>query len=146
MSIDRKIWIFLVGLPLALFCWFNVMVITEHILWKPGVPVKTAGVAKFVADRFTFTEKSKSMPGSPPISFLMDSWLGHVTLVVYTITDRKQQDQILDLVRQYRQQPGVGTILVKFYREENWRTWEYTNGGGGGARGPEELLRTERVR
>jgi hypothetical protein len=121
--------------------------IHERILWpNPSNPLSASGVADFVADHFSFTQKSKQSPNRPPIYIDIDSWLAHPTVVVYTITDRQQQDKILDLVRQYKEQHGVGTIAIKFYREENWnyRTNQY--GEGGCSRGPEELLRSEKFK
>ena len=121
--------------------------IAERISW-PNLsdPIEAAGIASFVADHFSFTQKSKTRPDRPPIYNNIDPWLVHPSVVVYTITDRPQQDRILDLVRQYKEKEGLGTIVVKFYREENWTTWENKDGSGGGHRGEEELLRTEKLR
>lgn len=135
------------GLVAAPWVLWQLFWIAERISWpNPSDPIRAAGTASFVADHFSFTQKSKTYPDRPPIYNNIDPWLLHPTVVVYTITDREQQDRIIDLVRQYKEREGLGTILVKFYREENWTTRKTRDGGEAGSRGEEELLRTEKLR
>lgn len=111
------------------------------MLWPVSSDKQKAGrTAEFVADHFLFTQKSTWRTNLPPIYTNIDPWLGHPTVVVYTITDRRQQEQILALVRQYKEQEGLGTILVEFYGVEKW-----TPSGRPPDR-PENLLRSERLR
>jgi hypothetical protein len=118
-------------------CWHN----------EPSYHGNPFGIVKFVTDHFTFTEKSKSVPKSPPI-FCNVSSMGplHPTIIVYTITDKQQQDQILDLIRQYKERDRLDALVIEFYREENWNCTTNAVGTIGCSRGPEELLRTEKFR
>jgi len=111
---------------------------------------EAGGVRHYVADHFPFAEKSKSMPDEPPIFCNPGGGGGLLgprphTLIVYSVTDKDQQDSILDLVRQYRKQKKLRPVIVKFYRAENWTTRATSDGGELGFRGEEELLRSEKV-
>ncbi|MGO9244758.1 MAG: hypothetical protein ACLP0A_10335 [Verrucomicrobiia bacterium] len=115
--------------------------IRERVLWPvPSDRKKAGGIPEFVADHFSFTQKSTWRTNLPPIYIDMSSWLAHPTVVVYTITDKQQQDKILTLVQRYKEQEGLGTILVEFYREEHWTP------SGRPPNRPENLLRSERLR
>ncbi len=134
----------LIAAPIILW---QIFWIHERILWpNPSNPLSASGIGDFVAEHFSFAEKSKQSPNRPPIYLNIDSWLAHPTVVVYTITDRQQQDKILDLVRQYKERNGVGTVAIKFYREENWNCRTNRPGDVFCSRGAEELLRSEKFR
>jgi hypothetical protein len=112
---------------------------------------EAAGISYYVADHYAFTEKSKSAPGKSPVFCNAGGGGGLLgprphTLIVYSVTDKQQQDRILDLVRRYREQKRLRSVVVKFYRAENWTTRATSDGGELGFRGEEELLRSEKVR
>ena len=87
---------------------------------------EAAGISRYVADHFSFPELSKSMPNRPPVFGHPGGGGGLLglrphTLIVYSVTDRHQQDTILDLVRQYRQQKKLRRLPVacKYRRIQN---------------------------
>jgi hypothetical protein len=109
---------------------------------------EASGIARFVADNYHFVDKSRPMPDRPPI-FCRPGGTGFLgqtphTVVVYTITNRVEQEKIITLISEYRAQKNLRHVRVQFYREENWRTWVSKDGSRGGSRGKEDLIRTER--
>lgn len=108
------------------------------------------GLRNYVAEHFAFSERSKSVPDKEPV-FCNPGAGGNFltrrphTLIVYSITEKPQQDRILDLVRQYRKEKRLRSVVVRFYRAENWTTQTTLDGGEVGCKGAEELLRSERL-
>jgi hypothetical protein len=119
----------------------------------PGASDATeaSDVVDFVKSHFSFTEKSKPMPSSWPIYCRAGprGLLGTSphTIIVYTVTDKQRQDEILDLVRQYQKERRLRSIMVNFYRDENWIRVASPDGEtSGGHRGKEFLIRSEKLK
>ncbi|MBU1735845.1 MAG: hypothetical protein KJ692_11465 [Verrucomicrobia bacterium] len=106
-------------------------------------------VVQCVVTNYHFAEKSKSMPEKPPI-FCRPGGTGisgqtpHV-IIVYSVTDKDEQDKIVDLIAAYRARRQLRHIVVYFYKEENWTTRVSKDGSRGGGRGEEQLIRTLRL-
>jgi len=115
-----------------------------------GSEAEEAGkLVESVAENYHFAEKSKSMPERPPI-FCRPGGTGLIgqtphTVIVYTITDKTEQDKIIKLIASYKNQKNLRHISVQFYKEENWTTRVCKDGSRGGSRGKEELIRKERL-
>lgn len=123
-----------------------------------GIPTasdagEAGAIARYVADHFVFAEKSKSRPDGSPV-FCSPGGGGGIfgptphRVIVYTVTDKQRQDEILDLLRQYQKERSLRRpIVVNFYRDENWITWVSQDGKeSGGHREKEELIRTEKLK
>jgi len=112
----------------------------------------SAGIAKYVADHYEFAATSKVAPGRKPV---FPSPRGRLLwfipsphgVTIYTVTETDAQNEILELIQNYRTERKLRPVYVTFYREENWTV--RTNHDGsmvGGSRGQEEIIRTEKLK
>ena len=63
---------------------------------------------------------------------------------IYSVTETNAQNEILELIRNYRIEAGLRPVNVTFYREENITL--RTNGSlVSGSRGKEEVLRSGKI-
>lgn len=113
---------------------------------------RTSGrIAKYVADHYEFAATSKVVPGRKPV---FPSPSGRLLwfipsphgVKIYSVTDTNAQNEILELIQNYRTETGLRPVNVTFYREENWtvRT-NYDGSMVGGSRGKEEILRSVKL-
>ena len=84
----------------------------------------------------------KAGPGKcPQAEFYCRPEPRRVTFIVYNGTDADSQDEIVSVMRQVWAERGLKVRgEVEFYEKENW-----VEQNGGGYRGPEKLLRKERL-
>ncbi len=90
--------------------------------------------------------ESVSTPGRPAIfcnaevrGFLLKRF-DHVR--IYGVTDKNQQDSILEALGHGKTQSKPREMTVDFYEKENWKTWsDPGTGRRGGDRGPESPIR-----
>jgi hypothetical protein len=66
------------------------------------------------------------------------------TIIIWGITNKAYQDQIIHILKEYKKKERCRTIVIEFYRKENF-VYRKTQYGRGGTRGPEELIRKENI-
>jgi len=111
----------------------------------------SARIAQYVADHYEFAARSKVVPDRKPI---FPSPSGRLLwfipsphgVKIYSVTETNAQNEILELIRNYRIEAGLRPVNVTFYREENF-TFSTNHDGSAvsGSRGEEEVLRSVRL-
>ena len=159
----RYVLVFLVGLLLLLtpfvvkyrndMCY----VFAAICFGVPAVPEleEIARVQTYLTEhyRFDIIPDGKTEAGSPPGTSRLGGRVGGTgllgktphTIIIWGITNTVHQDQILDILQEYKRKKESRTIILEFYRQENF-VYRKTKHGRGGTRGPEELIRREKVR
>ena len=102
---------------------------------------------------FDIIPDGKTEAGSPPGTSRLGGRVGGTgllgksphTIIIWGITNKVNQDQVLDILQEYKRKEKSRTIVLEFYRQENF-VYRKTQYGRGGTRGPEELIRRERIR
>src|ERR1017187_8879174 len=117
-----------------------------------GIPTasdaeEASGIVRHVSDHYSFSAQWQVYTNRPPIYCNPGSGGGLFgphphRFIVYTVIDTPPQDQILNLIREYRSKMGLRPIIVTFCREENWQAKKTSDGGESGLRGKEDILRT----
>lgn len=116
-----------------------------------NVPIRSqqSNIAEFVNQNFNIMANSKSVSDKPAIFYSPGGTgiLGQTphTIIVYTVTDKIEQDKIIELISDYRTKKNLRHIRIQFYREENWRSWINKDSRQCSERLKEELIRTERL-
>lgn len=102
---------------------------------------------------FDIIPDGKTEAGSPPGTSRLGGRVGGTglfgktphTIIVWGITNKAHQDQILHILQGYKREENTRAMILEFYRQENF-VYRKTRYGRGGTRGPEELIRKERIR
>jgi hypothetical protein len=87
--------------------------------------------------------RSVSVPGKTGIfcdkGVHFPSLNSYNTVTLYGVTDRVEQNAIIDTLQSLRRQTHIRDILLRFIDKENWTTWsDPATGRSGGGRGPEQ--------
>ena len=102
---------------------------------------------------FDIIPDGKTDAGSPPGTSRLGFRAGGTgllgktphTIIIWGVTNKVNQDQILHILQDYKMEEKARTMILKFYRQENY-VYRKTQHGRGGTRGPEELIRRENIR
>jgi hypothetical protein len=108
------------------------------------------GISDYVAAHYSFSEKLKSDPKQSSFFCMAGTTqlFGPTPyyLEVYSVTNKEQQDALIKVVREYKAQKEMRTIIIRFYPEENWTVTKFPDGSAGGFRGKEKWMRKEWIR
>ncbi len=89
--------------------------------------------------------ESKVRPGQPAAGCAVERrgmFLSYYNDVfVYGVTDKAEQQRVLDAVAEHFRQAHTHPVQVTFYEKENWSVRKLENGRTLGSRGPQKLIR-----
>lgn len=134
----------IVILPLGIFAYKSL----PYILQTFHPTVDDARECEFVLEKllevYEYKVQSTSSPGRPAAFIAPMSRQN--CIILYGIIDIGEQDKIVTILKQIREEHRTKKIQVRFYEAENWKSWENqdTKPGepsGGGSRGEEKLIR-----
>jgi hypothetical protein len=118
-----------------------------------GVPCgsesdEVRNLIEFVEKNY-FVKNPDSVPAEPTVYWRPGGigLLGQTphSVIVYNVTDKKEQDHIIELISDYRAKNNLRHIRIEFYREENVKPWIGKDGRRGFKRDKEELIRKVRL-
>jgi hypothetical protein len=98
-------------------------------------------VYDYILAHHSFSQLSRSKPGSPPVFFEAGSrqvLTYPMQFSIYDISDEKEQLRIVEGLRVLKTSNAMKPIRLRFYERENW----IETGKNSAERGPENLLRT----
>jgi ABC-type uncharacterized transport system substrate-binding protein len=97
-----------------------------------------------------FKINSLSAPGNKAVFCTAGTSNGlvksHDKLFIYSVTEKSEQEIIINKIRQIQRTLPVSTVHVEFYEEENWQIFKDSNGKVvGGRRGKEEKIASFKI-